>query len=41
MVILPMIQADVLAWGSERPTRENFFGGDIQGVIDQLDYLED
>lgn len=33
--------ADVLAWESERPTRENFFGGDLQGVIDQLDYLED
>ncbi|MGX7125252.1 glycoside hydrolase family 13 protein [Enterococcus viikkiensis] len=31
----------VLAWGSEAPTRENFFGGDLQGVIDKLDYLED
>lgn len=30
-----------LPWGSEDPDRENFFGGDIQGVINQLDYLED
>ncbi|KAA9006543.1 alpha-glycosidase [Paenibacillus spiritus] len=27
-------------WGGV-PTRENFFGGDLQGVIDHLDYLED
>ena len=32
---------DVLPWGSEKPTRENFFGGDLQGIIDKLDYLED
>lgn len=32
---------DVAAWGSEKPTRENFFGGDLQGIIDKLDYLED
>lgn len=30
-----------LAWGSADPSRENFFGGDLQGVIDKLDYLED
>lgn len=30
-----------LAWGSADPSRENFFGGDLQGVIDHLDYLED
>jgi glycosidase len=30
-----------LAWGSEDPNRQNFFGGDLQGVIDHLDYLED
>lgn len=30
-----------LAWGSEDPNRQNFFGGDLQGVIDKLDYLED
>jgi cyclomaltodextrinase / maltogenic alpha-amylase / neopullulanase len=30
----------VSAWG-EAPTRENFFGGDLQGVISKLDYLQD
>lgn len=30
-----------LAWGSEEPSRDNFFGGDLQGVIDHLDYLQD
>lgn len=29
----------VLPWGGE-PTADNFFGGDLQGVIDHLDYLE-
>ncbi|PPA72359.1 glycoside hydrolase family 13 protein [Jeotgalibacillus proteolyticus] len=28
-------------WGSEEPKVNNFFGGDLQGVIDHLDYLED
>ena len=28
-----------LPWGSVPPTPTNFFGGDFQGVIDQLDYL--
>lgn len=32
--------ADVSAWG-QPPTRENFFGGDLQGVITKLDYLQD
>ncbi|HHW71391.1 MAG TPA: alpha-glycosidase [Clostridiales bacterium] len=27
-------------WGS-RPTRENFFGGDLRGIIDKLHHLED
>ena len=27
-------------WGAV-PTRENFFGGDLRGVIDGLDYLQD
>ncbi len=27
-------------WG-EAPTRENFFGGDFQGIIDKLPYLKD
>jgi glycosidase len=26
-------------WG-ERPTRDNFFGGDLQGILDKLPYLE-
>ncbi|CAM3993908.1 glycoside hydrolase family 13 protein [Catellicoccus marimammalium] len=29
-----------LPWGSTAPTRENFFGGDLQGIIDHLDDLE-
>jgi len=27
-------------WGNP-PTRENFFGGDLQGVLEKLDYLQD
>ncbi|MFV8829029.1 glycoside hydrolase family 13 protein [Alkalihalobacterium sp. APHAB7] len=30
-----------LPWGSTVPTPTNFFGGDFQGVIDHLDYLEE
>ncbi|KAF1305317.1 alpha-glycosidase [Enterococcus saccharolyticus] len=30
-----------LAWGSQAPDYQDFFGGDLQGVIDHLDYLED
>ncbi|MNO33229.1 Cyclomaltodextrinase [compost metagenome] len=30
----------VQPWGGE-PTRENFFGGDLQGVIDHLDHLSE
>lgn len=30
----------VLPWGGE-PTRKNFFGGDLQGVIDHLDHLSE
>src|SRR5699024_2993416 len=30
-----------LAWGSTEPAPDNFFGGDLQGVIDHLDYLVD
>ena len=26
---------------NERPTRKNFFGGDLKGIIDKLDYLEE
>lgn len=28
----------VLPWGGE-PTRDNFFGGDLQGIIDHLDHI--
>ena len=31
--------AGVQPWGG-LPTRENFFGGDLQGVMDKLDYLQ-
>lgn len=31
---------DVEAWGN-LPTTTNFFGGDLQGIIDKLDYLKD
>lgn len=30
----------VLPWGSEEPTPFNFFGGDLQGIIQKLDYLQ-
>ncbi|EOL43923.1 glycoside hydrolase family 13 protein [Enterococcus phoeniculicola] len=30
-----------LPWGSKLPDREDFFGGDLQGVLDHLDYLVD
>lgn len=30
-----------LAWGSTDPTPTNFFGGDLQGIIDHLDHLQD
>jgi glycosidase len=30
---------DVVPWDSE-PTPDNFFGGDLQGIIDHLDHLE-
>jgi cyclomaltodextrinase len=30
-----------LPWGSEEPKPNNFFGGDLQGVIDHLDHLVD
>ncbi len=30
-----------LAWGSKAPDRQDFFGGDLQGVLDHLDHLEE
>ncbi|OEH91658.1 glycoside hydrolase family 13 protein [Bacillus solimangrovi] len=27
-------------WGSQKPTFDNFFGGDLQGIINHIDYLE-
>ena len=32
---------DTLAWGSSEPTADNFFGGDLQGVIEQISYLKE
>lgn len=33
---------DVLPWGSKKhPGQDDFYGGDLQGIIDNLDYLED
>ncbi|MBY0148414.1 alpha-glycosidase [Neobacillus niacini] len=32
---------DVLAWGSEEPTPTNFFGGDLEGVIQNIPYLKE
>ncbi|ASA26185.1 alpha-glycosidase [Paenibacillus donghaensis] len=31
---------EIMRWGTE-PTRESFFGGDLQGIINRLDYLTD
>ncbi|MEK3855537.1 alpha-glycosidase [Cytobacillus sp. FSL H8-0458] len=31
----------VLPWGSEEPSKNNFFGGDFEGVIEHLDYLQE
>ncbi|HAX73538.1 MAG TPA: alpha-glycosidase [Firmicutes bacterium] len=31
---------NVLPWGSCDPTQETFFGGDLQGIINQLDHLQ-
>ncbi|MFJ7832141.1 glycoside hydrolase family 13 protein [Peribacillus sp. NPDC097197] len=28
-------------WGSEEPKVDNFFGGDFEGILQHLDYLED
>lgn len=33
--------AGTLPWGSKDPDRQDFFGGDLKGVIDHLDYLEE
>lgn len=33
---------NVLPWGSKKhPGKDDFYGGDLQGIIDNLDYLED
>ncbi|AUI71331.1 glycoside hydrolase family 13 protein [Companilactobacillus alimentarius] len=32
---------NTLNWGSKDPSQTDFFGGDLQGVIDHLDYLTD
>ncbi|MBA3925754.1 glycoside hydrolase family 13 protein [Listeria rustica] len=33
--------ANALPWGSKDPGRDDFFGGDIVGIIGHLDYLEE
>jgi neopullulanase len=33
--------ANALPWGSKDPGPSDFFGGDLQGIIDHLDYLQD
>ncbi|WP_316571119.1 glycoside hydrolase family 13 protein [Neobacillus sp. YIM B06451] len=30
-----------LEWGSAEPEVDNFFGGDLQGIIEKIDYLKD
>ena len=32
---------NTLAWGSKNPDRQDFFGGDLQGVLDHLDHFTD
>ncbi|MGQ9004056.1 maltogenic alpha-amylase [Bacillus subtilis] len=32
---------NALPWGSKDPDVNDFFGGDLQGIVDKLDYLED
>jgi cyclomaltodextrinase / maltogenic alpha-amylase / neopullulanase len=32
---------DTLPWGSTEPSPTNFFGGDMEGVIQNIDYLKD
>lgn len=32
---------NALPWGSQDPEVRSFFGGDLQGVIDHLDYIQD
>ncbi|WP_027063249.1 glycoside hydrolase family 13 protein [Mesoplasma seiffertii] len=32
---------ETLDWGSTEPTPDNFFGGDLQGIINNLDHLAD
>jgi len=37
----PSISPDnVIPWGSEDPKVRSFFGGDLQGIIDHLDYIQ-
>ncbi|MDL0434625.1 MULTISPECIES: glycoside hydrolase family 13 protein [unclassified Niallia] len=32
---------ETAVWGQEAPGLTNYFGGDLQGIIDSLDYLQD
>ncbi|WP_283272062.1 glycoside hydrolase family 13 protein [Spiroplasma sp. SV19] len=31
---------NITPWNSTNPTPDNFFGGDLQGILDKLDYLQ-
>ena len=42
MEMLNLYQNGALDWDSSiRPKSSDFFGGDLQGIIDHLDYLQD
>ncbi len=32
---------NVVEWGSKKPSNEDVYGGDLQGIIDRLDYIKD
>lgn len=32
---------NTLAWGMSRPTNSSFYGGDLEGIIQKIDYLKD
>ncbi|MEH6936541.1 alpha-glycosidase [Bacillus sp. JJ664] len=32
---------NTLAWGKSQPTNTSFYGGDIEGIIQKIDYLKD
>lgn len=36
-----LVTEECIAVGSKDPGVNDFFGGDLQGIVDKLDYLED